>query len=142
LKHDPNYAQKARRVAELSKDISEILSQEDLSVLGTTGKNIKVAFHAPCTLQHGQKINGVVEKILESAGYELTQVNESHLCCGSAGTYSILQTDLSQQLLENKLQALDQGKPDYIATANIGCQLHMSSKAKVPVKHWIELLAQ
>ena len=142
LKHDAAYADKAKRVAELTKDISEILAQEDLSGLADAGRKTKVAFHAPCTLQHGQKINGVVENILESAGYQLIQVNDSHLCCGSAGTYSILQPELSQQLLSNKLTALDQGKPDYIATANVGCQLHMSTKAEVPVKHWIELLAQ
>jgi glycolate oxidase iron-sulfur subunit len=83
-----------------------------------------------------------VEKILESAGYQLTPVNDSHLCCGSAGTYSILQPELSQRLLDGKLLALDQGQPDFIATANIGCQLHMSTKATVPVKHWIELLVR
>ena len=141
LKHDDAYADKARRIAELTKDISEILAQEDLSVLAAIGCKTKVAFHAPCTLQHGQKINGVVEKILESVGYQLSQVNDSHLCCGSAGTYSILQPELSQRLLDDQLLALDQGKPDYIATANIGCQLHMLTKAKVPVRHWIELLA-
>jgi glycolate oxidase iron-sulfur subunit len=140
LKHDDAYADKAKRVAELTKDISEILAQEDLSKLVINSSKAKVAFHAPCTLQHGQKITGIVEKILESAGYQLTQITDSHLCCGSAGTYSILQPELSDRLLNNKLQALDQGKPDYIATANIGCQLHMSTKANVPVKHWIELL--
>jgi glycolate oxidase iron-sulfur subunit len=140
LKDDARYADKARRVAELTRDISEILSQEDLSVFRGQGPRARVAFHAPCTLQHGQKITGVVEKILESAGYQLTQVNDSHLCCGSAGTYSILQPELSQRLLADKLDSLNQGEPDYIATANVGCQLHMSSKANIPVKHWIELL--
>lgn len=142
LQHDTDYADKARRVAELTQDIGEILTQEDLSALADVGRETKVAFHAPCTLQHGQKINGLVEKILESAGYQLTQINDSHLCCGSAGTYSILQSELSQQLLDNKLTALNQGQPDFIATANIGCQLHMSTKAAVPVKHWIELLVR
>jgi glycolate oxidase iron-sulfur subunit len=140
LKDDVRYADKARRVAELTRDISEILSQEDLSVFRGQGPRARVAFHAPCTLQHGQKITGVVEKILESAGYQLTQVNDSHLCCGSAGTYSILQPELSQRLLADKLRSLDQGDPDYIATANVGCQLHMSTRANIPVKHWIELL--
>lgn len=140
LKQDPHYAYKARRVAERAKDISEILAQEDLTVLANVGGKIKVAFHAPCTLQHGQKIQGVVEKILTSAGYQLTQVDDSHLCCGSAGTYSILQPELAERLLDDKLSALDQGKPDYIATANVGCQLHLATKSKLPVKHWIELL--
>ena len=127
-------------MAELTRDISEILSREDLSVFRGQGPRARVAFHAPCTLQHGQKITGVVEKILESAGYQLTQVNDSHLCCGSAGTYSILQPELSQRLLADKLDSLNQGEPDYIATANVGCQLHMSTRANIPVKHWIELL--
>jgi glycolate oxidase iron-sulfur subunit len=140
LQHDAAYADKAKRVAGLTKDVGEILAQEDLSALAADRGESRIAFHAPCTLQHGQKINGVVERILESVGYQLTQVNDSHLCCGSAGTYSILQPELSQLLLDNKLQALGQGEPDCIATANIGCQLHVSTRAKVPVKHWIELL--
>lgn len=140
LKQDPAYVDKARRIAELTKDISEILAQEDLSVLTLEKRETRVAFHAPCTLQHGQKISGVVEKILESVGYQLTQVHDSHLCCGSAGTYSILQPELSRQLLDDKLHWLNQGKPDLIATANIGCQLHISTRADVPVRHWVELL--
>lgn len=140
LKHDADYADRARRVSELTKDVSEILSQEDLSIFRIAENKSRVAFHSPCTLQHGQKINGLVEKILESLGYQLTSVNDGHLCCGSAGTYSILQPEISQQLLFNKLRSLGQGKPDCIATANIGCQIHMSSRANVPVKHWLELL--
>ena len=140
LKQDPAYVDKARRIAELTKDISEILAQEDLSVLTLEKREARVAFHPPCTLQHGQKISGVVEKILESVGYQLTQVHDSHLCCGSAGTYSILQPELSRQLLDDKLHWLNQGKPDLIATANIGCQLHISTRADVPVRHWVELL--
>jgi glycolate oxidase iron-sulfur subunit len=100
----------------------------------------KVAFHSPCTLQHGQQINGQVESILGEMGYMLTEVADAHLCCGSAGTYSILQSELSQQLLSNKLHALQTDEPDLIVTANIGCQMHMATQANVPVKHWIELL--
>lgn len=141
LKHDPRYAIKAAEIARLTKDLSEILAKEDLSRLKNgADAATKVAYHAPCSLQHGQKINGGVEKILGAAGYELTPVTDSHLCCGSAGTYSILQPELSQQLLANKLQALGTGRPDCIVTANIGCQMHLASKAGVPVKHWIELL--
>lgn len=142
LAHDPAYAEKAKRVSALCKDISEILTKENLSKMtGNTPNQIKyVAFHAPCTLQHAQKITGTVENILQQAGYTLTHVTDSHLCCGSAGTYSILQSKLSQQLLTNKLSSLQNDKPDCIATANIGCQLHLESKANVPVKHWIELL--
>lgn len=142
LADDPAYAEKAKRVSALCKDISEILAEEDLSKLAINKQNqIKhVAFHSPCTLQHALKITGTVENILQQAGYSLTHVTDSHLCCGSAGTYSILQSKLSQQLLTNKLSALQNEEPDCIATANIGCQLHLESKANVPVKHWIELL--
>ena len=100
----------------------------------------KLAFHAPCTLQHGLQINGTVEKILQKCGYTLTEVKDGHLCCGSAGTYSILQPDLSQQLLANKTDSLSAGRPDIIATANIGCLLHIASNTPTPVMHWIELV--
>lgn len=142
LKHDANYAVKAKKVSELARDISEVLHDEDLSPLNTNNTDKKVAFHSPCTLQHGQQIQGVVEGILTKAGFTLTKVADAHLCCGSAGTYSILQPELSQQLLDNKLSNLQMEKPDVIATANIGCQMHMASKAGVPVKHWIALLGE
>ncbi|MDH5518681.1 MAG: glycolate oxidase subunit GlcF [Gammaproteobacteria bacterium] len=141
LKHDSSYADKARRVSKLAKDISEVLRDEDLSAITSKQSTaVSVAFHSPCTLQHGQKITGVVERILENAGFRLTQVENPHLCCGSAGTYSILQAKLSTQLLDNKLSALQQGAPDVIATANIGCQMHLTSKASIPVIHWLELI--
>jgi len=143
LAHDSLYAEKAKRVSTLCKDISEILAVEDLFILTKTNPDNKiktVAFHSPCTLQHAQQITGTVETILEQAGYTLIKVGDSHLCCGSAGTYSILQATLSQQLLKNKLGFLQKNKPDCIVTANIGCQLHLESKADIPVKHWIELL--
>ncbi len=142
LKQDPDYAQKAARISVLTKDISEVLAAEDLDqlIVNTVGK--KVAFQSPCTLQHGQKLGGVVEKILIQLGFELTLVNDSHLCCGSAGTYSVLQPELSQQLEKNKLNALQYGKPNVIATANIGCHMHLEKSAQVPVKHWLELLSE
>ena len=139
LKDDPAYASKARRVSALAKDISEILNDEDFSKL-TLNSNKRIAFHSPCTLQHGQKLSGIVEAILTKLGFTLTQVNDAHLCCGSAGTYSILQSELSQQLLTNKLRSLNQESPEIIATANIGCQMHMASQSRVPVRHWIELV--
>ncbi len=140
LKHDRQYADKARRVSILAKDVSEILSNENLLGLAKTPPSIKVAFHSPCTLQHGQRLNGVVENILKRAGFKLATVQDTHLCCGSAGTYSILQPKLSQRLLDNKLSSLQKEQPDIIATANIGCQMHMVTKAQVPVKHWLELI--
>jgi len=139
LKHDPVYAAKAERISALAKDIGEILAVEDLSPLGKTNRR-RIAFHSPCTLRHGQKLNGVVESILSRLGYELTPVAEPHLCCGSAGTYSLLQPALSQKLLADKIGALEQGGPECIATANIGCWAHLRTKAGVPVRHWIELI--
>jgi glycolate oxidase iron-sulfur subunit len=99
-----------------------------------------VAFHSPCSLQHGLKINGMVEAILRDAGFVLTAVPDAHLCCGSAGTYSILKPGISQQLLRNKVGALESGRPDLIATANIGCLAHIQSGTSRQVIHWIELL--
>ena len=141
LANDTAYADKASRVSELAKDISEIIAAEDfMTVIRQAAGNQKIAFHSPCTLQHAQRITGSVEQILGQAGYTLTPVTDSHLCCGSAGTYSILQPQLSGRLRDNKLAALQAGQPDMIATANIGCLSHMASHAEVPVKHWIEYL--
>ena len=140
LKHDTDYAEKARSISNLACDIAEVLRDEDLPSLNLNPTEKYVAFHSPCTLQHGMKLDGVVEAILRKAGFKLVPVADPHLCCGSAGTYSILQPELSQQLLDNKLEALDKNRPDIIATANIGCQLHLASKARQPVRHWIELL--
>ncbi|MEO7559641.1 MAG: glycolate oxidase subunit GlcF [Nitrosospira sp.] len=146
LRHDPAYAEKAARISELCKDISEILEAETrtlvtlISSLPVNTKESKLAFHSPCTLQHGMQIRGVVERILIAADFELTVVPDAHLCCGSAGTYSILQPELSQQLLKNKVTALESGGPARIATANIGCLMHVRSGTLVPVNHWIEIL--
>jgi glycolate oxidase iron-sulfur subunit len=99
-----------------------------------------VAFHTPCTLQHGLKLGGRVEEILGALGLELTPVADAHLCCGSAGTYSILQPTLSDELRANKLACLEAGRPDTIATANIGCLVHLGARTERPVRHWVELL--
>ncbi len=142
LRDDPAYAEKARRVATLTKDICEILANEDLSVFRPKVRTVgNIAFQSPCTLQHGQKLNGVVENILRDLGFALTPVPEAHLCCGSAGTYSLLQGRLAQRLLVRKLEALCSGKPQVIVTANIGCLTHLSTRSDIPVRHWIELLA-
>jgi glycolate oxidase iron-sulfur subunit len=141
LKNDSVYAAKAGRVSALTQDIGEILSKEDLWKLYSEIKpGLKIALHSPCTLQHGQKLNGIVEKILHATGVTLTAVPDAHLCCGSAGTYSLLQKQLSRQLLTNKVAALESGSPDVIATANIGCLAHLQSGTALPVRHWIEIL--
>ncbi len=140
LKHDPDYADKAMHISKLARDLSEVLRGEDLTKFALAGKGTKVAYHSSCTLQHGQKLSGVVETILQQCGYALTPVPDSHLCCGAAGTYTLLQPELSQQLLNNKLTALESGQPEIIASANVGCQMQLESATKIPVKHWIELL--
>lgn len=146
LANDPAYALKAVRVAEMTRDISEIVADEHeklapLLAERSAGK-VPVAFHAPCTLQHGLRIRGKVEALLEAAGYVPAPVRDAHLCCGSAGTYSILQPELSYKLRDNKLQALTEGGAEIIASANIGCLTHLESGTRVPVRHWIELLDQ
>ncbi len=142
LSDDRDYRERAARVAALAKDLSEVISQEADGRLTSERKHKRVAFHSPCSLQHGQKLNGLVERLLISSGYELTPVPESHLCCGSAGPYSLLEPLMSDTLRRRKLEALGSGEPDVIATANIGCQLHLQSGTDTPVCHWIELIDQ
>lgn len=141
LRGDPVYAPRAARISEITIDIGEVLAREDRTRLRPPrASGVRVAFHSPCTLQHGQKLAGVVESILSEAGFELVPVPDAHLCCGSAGTYSILEGKLSQQLLRNKIIALESGQPSVIVTANIGCLMHLQSRAAVAVRHWIELM--
>ncbi|CAB3808625.1 Lactate utilization protein A [Paraburkholderia caffeinitolerans] len=139
LRNDPRYATKAARVSELARDLSEILSAEPIEAL-RGGQRERIAFHCPCTLQHAQKLGGVVEGLLERLGYELTHVPDGHLCCGSAGTYSITQPELSTALRDRKLDALESGNPELIVTANIGCQSHLDGAGRTRVRHWIELV--
>jgi glycolate oxidase iron-sulfur subunit len=136
LAQDERYREKAERIAALTRDLCEVLTPE--MVRGAGGG--KVAFQSPCTLQHGQQLRGKVEALLRAAGYELTTVSDAHLCCGSAGTYSLLQAEISAELRGRKLQALEAGKPDFIATANIGCLAHLQAASSAPLRHWIELL--
>ena len=140
LQNDPDYAARAHRVSELTKDLSEVLNKEDIKHLIVTNPK-RIAFHPPCTLQHAQQLNGRVESLLEAAGFELVTIRDKHLCCGSAGTYSVLQADLANQIRERKLDALLEGKPEMIVTANIGCEMHLQAGTDLPVKHWIELFA-
>ena len=140
LEHDPDYARRAEHVSSLARDLCEVVAAEDCSALVPAQASRRIAFHSPCTLQHGQKLRGVVEGILQHAGFELTAVNDAHLCCGSAGTYSILQPELSRKLLARKIDSLEAHRPDAIATANIGCFAHLATASSVPVRHWIQLL--
>jgi glycolate oxidase iron-sulfur subunit len=143
LQDDPDYAEKARRCAALSGDITDVVAHLGLEQRPPAdAPPRRIAFHAPCSLQHGLRAHAKVENLLCNAGFELTPVADAHLCCGAAGTYSILQPDLSARLLGNKLAALTAGAPEAIASANIGCLIHMQKDARMPVRHWVELLEE
>ncbi len=143
LASDPAYARKAERVASLARDPVEIVAAEWTMLLPqlAPGRNARrLVFHPPCTLQHGMQIRGVVERLLQAAGHTVLPVADAHLCCGSAGTYSVLQPGIAQQLKANKLRALEAQGPELVATANIGCMTHLQSGTSLPVRHWIELI--
>lgn len=150
LASDKNYVDKAKKISALYKEPAEIIADiiesepQALTRLTENSSTVKqnVAFHPPCTLQHGMQQKNLIEPILQKAGFNLLPFNDAHLCCGSAGTYSITQKKLSQQLLNNKLDNIEKVRPEIIATANIGCQLHLQSGTEIPVKHWLELLLQ
>ena len=138
MQDDSNYANKAKLVSERCLDLVELAPE--LNIEKTNSPDKIIAFHSPCTLQHGQKIKDGIENKLIEAGFELVDVHNSHICCGSAGSYSLLEPELSTQLLDNKVADLERNQPDIIVTANIGCLMHLQSASKVTVKHWAELL--
>ncbi len=151
LANDKDYADKARIISDFYKDPAEIITagsyydkktaiKQLIKNQSASKKNKTVAFHPPCTLQHGMQIKNLIEPVLDNFGYSLQPFKDKHICCGSAGTYSITQKKLSQQLLTNKLSNINETNPDIIVTANIGCQLHIQSGTTTPVKHWLELL--
>ena len=142
LRNDPKYADKARRISEVTRDVSELLPDIATALTGKVNPpKDRIVFHPPCTLQHGQQLRGGVEKHLTALGFQIrTATNESHLCCGSAGTYSVLNPELSYQLRNRKLNNLQQGQPDVIASANVGCITHLQSGTGTRVAHWVELL--
>lgn len=139
FRDDPDYAVKAEKISALTRDVSEVLIEE-IQAGPVTQQSVRVAYHPPCSLQHGQKIVAVVETLLQRVGIRLVPVKEAHICCGSAGTYSILQPKLAGQLLNRKVINLEADKPDVIVTGNIGCQLHIAAKTELPVLHWVELI--
>ncbi|MCO5111495.1 MAG: glycolate oxidase subunit GlcF [Burkholderiaceae bacterium] len=143
LRHDPQYADKAARTSALTRDLSELLPDIAPALQGRL-RNLPqgvVAFHPPCTLQHGQQLRGGVEQHLRTLGFDVRlTLNESHLCCGSAGTYSVLQAALSHQLLERKIGHLSALEPVVITSANIGCITHLQSGTGTPVRHWVQVL--
>jgi len=142
LSHDPAYAEKAKTISMLTRDLSEIMPQFEAELGRRLNGKItsRVAFHPPCTLQHGQKIRGKVEGVLRAVGVDVKLCADSHLCCGSAGTYSVLQPELAKQLRDNKLANLAATGAEIIVSANVGCQSHLQTGTATPVTHWIELI--
>jgi glycolate oxidase iron-sulfur subunit len=140
LAHDPVYAERATRISALTKDLSEIMPDFEQQLAAKVKIKKRVAYHPPCTLQHGQQIRGKVEGVLRAVGVDVTLCADSHLCCGSAGTYSVLQPELSYQLRDNKLKNLEATQADEIVSANIGCLTHLQSGTDTPVRHWVELI--
>ena len=142
LAHDKAYAEKAARISAMTKDLSEIMPAFEVELQKKLAGKItkRVAFHPPCTLQHAQQIRGKVEGVLRAVGVDVTLCADSHLCCGSAGTYSVLQPELSYKLRDNKLANLRATGAEEIVSANVGCITHLQSGTDTPVRHWIELI--
>ena len=134
---DQSYRGKAECISELTRDLCEVIEPDALPPGKGRGR---VAFHSPCSLQHGQQLRGRIEALLTRVGYELAPVRDAHLCCGSAGTYSLLQPQIARELRARKLSALEESVPEAIATANIGCLMHLQEPTATPVRHWIELV--
>jgi glycolate oxidase iron-sulfur subunit len=142
LRDDPDYAIKAARIAALSRDVSVVIAPllPRLVELTSSSASELVAFHAPCSLQHGLKLRGGVESLLSAVGAKLVTVRDAHLCCGSAGTYSLLQPQTSLRLRDDRLEALQADEPTKILSANIGCMMQLASASRVPVMHWVQWL--
>ncbi len=140
LAGDPDYASRAAEIAARTVDLAEFLAEEALEDWRLP-EAPRVAWHSPCTLQHGQRVTGTVERLLDGIGCRRVPVADAHLCCGSAGTYSILEEDMSVALRDAKLAALTADAPEVIVTANIGCQMQLAGATAIPVRHWVELLA-
>jgi glycolate oxidase iron-sulfur subunit len=144
LHNDPDYRDKAQRVSDMTRDIAEVVAAEwqddTLPAASPAQPAQRIAFQSSCSLQHGEKLNGVVESLLKRAGFKLLPVRYPFMCCGSAGAYSILQPTLAQALRGRKMETLLASRPQAIATANIGCLTHLAQVSPVPVHHWIEML--
>lgn len=140
LAEDPDYAERAQRATELAVDPVELLEPYAERLRPADGVPRRIAFHAPCTLQHGLGLGGRTEALLRRIGFELTLVGDPHICCGSAGTYSVLQPELARQLRDDKVHQLERGAPQLIATANVGCLTHIETGTQRPVRHWLELV--
>jgi glycolate oxidase iron-sulfur subunit len=142
LAHDEAYAAKAARISMMTRDLSEIMPEFETELAAKLSGKItkRIAFHPPCTLQHGQQIRGKVEGVLRAAGVDVVLCADSHLCCGSAGTYSVMHPEIAHELRDRKLANLKATGADEIVSANIGCLTHLQSGTETPVTHWIELV--
>jgi glycolate oxidase iron-sulfur subunit len=141
LAGEPEYAERARKVVSLLKDVSQVLAAEDLSQLSLRSRP-SISWHCPCTAQHGQQLDVPTRAVLQRLGFDVPQITDAHLCCGSAGTYSMLQPRMANELRDRKLTNLQASQPELIVTANIGCQTHLSGGTDTRVVHWIEMLAR
>ncbi len=142
LRRDPEYAERACRISEIVRDPSEVLDPGALREAYQVRSDLRIAFHAPCTMQHGLAVAGKAEACLRAVGFKIEYPPDSHVCCGSAGSYSLLQPELANRLLDQKVTALESVQPDKIATANIGCLMHVQRRATPQVLHWLELISQ
>ena len=140
LRGDDRLARQAERIRDCSGELGAFIARELAASSRASADAPHLAFQAPCTLQHGLQSAGNVEKLLRELGFRVSEPAEAHLCCGSAGTYSISQPQLSRKLRERKLANLMAAQPEQIATANIGCMLHLREASELPVRHWIELV--
>ena len=139
FRHDPQLAEAAKRISALTKDITEIIS--DLGLKPSTQKwSLTIAYHSACSIQHGQKLHEIPRQLLGAAGFNLREIPESHLCCGSAGTYNILQPEIADQLRDRKLANIESIAPDIIATGNIGCMMQLATGVMTPIVHTACLL--
>ena len=139
LRNDPAYADKAARVSALAKDVTELLAEAGLPPV-SVAQNLTVAYHAACSLQHGQKVTAAPKALLKQAGFTVAEPRDAHLCCGSAGTYNILQPDIAGQLRDRKAATLEAVHPDVIAAGNIGCMVQIGGATRVPIVHTVQLL--
>ena len=139
FRNDP-LAEDAARVSALAKDVTELLAELDLPLAEPAEPGMVVAYHAACSLQHGQQIKATPKTLLKQAGYTVVEPADSHLCCGSAGTYNLMQPEISAKLKERKIKTLEAKSPDVIAAGNIGCMMQIGSGTGVPVVHSVELL--
>jgi len=141
LRHDPDYVAKALRLVDKVRDVAEIVAPHVEELKARLGNlPAQTAFHPPCTLQHWQGLRGISERMLQDLGFNLQPFTESHLCCGSAGTYSVTQPKLAKSLRDRKIAAIQAAAPECIVSSNIGCITHLQSGTSIPVRHWIEVV--